>query len=296
MNSDQVLILTFDESDRQARELAHYLELEYRLINTRHFPDGESLVTLPLPLSEHIAIYCSLFNPNAKLIDFILACGALKEKGVKRISLIAPYLSYMRQDIENHPGEAVSQQIIGKLLCNYIDDIITVDPHLHRIDSLYDAYPLNNAISLSAEGIIGDYIREHYQDVLLLGPDGESEQWVSVAAQKAGCDYGVATKIRKGDRSVEITLPDIDLSNKKILLVDDMISTGGTLINITEMLKEKSSTVEAAIVTHCLCSDEDEKKILASGIKSIVSADSIPHHSNQIRLNRLIGDAFKAIV
>jgi ribose-phosphate pyrophosphokinase len=230
------------------------------------------------------------------LIDLVLACDTAKQKGAKRITLITPYLAYMRQDRENQPGEVVSQQVIGKLLCRYIDDIITVDPHLHRISRLSEAYPLKNAISLSAEKIIGDYIKDNFHNVLLMGPDGESQQWVSAAAERANCSYGVATKIRKGDRSVEITLPDIDLSNKKIILVDDMISTGGTIIKITNMLNQLGSTVEAAIATHCLCSVEDEKKIQASGISKIISTDSIPHHTNKISLTTLLGNAAKEII
>ena len=292
----KTLILSPEESREQAEKLAHYTGLEHKTIGIRYFPDGESLVTLPLPLDQHLVVYFNLHNPNAKLIELILACSAARKKGVQRISLITPYLAYMRQDIENHPGEAISQQIIGEMLCNYIDDIITVDPHLHRIENLSQAYPLKNAISLSAEGIIGDYIKETYTDVLLLGPDGESQQWVSAAAERAGYSYGVATKIRQGDRSVVITLPEMALDNKKIVLVDDMISTGGTIIKIASMLKDRHSTIEAAIVTHCLCTHEDEQKILDSGVRKIISTESIPHSTNVISLTHLIGNAVKKII
>ncbi|MDH5217373.1 MAG: ribose-phosphate diphosphokinase [Gammaproteobacteria bacterium] len=290
------LILSSEESQMQAEKLARYIGLEHKTIDVRYFPDGESLVTLPLPLNEHLIVYFNLHNPNAKLIELILACSTARRKGAQRITLITPYLAYMRQDIENHPGEAISQQIIGEMLCNYIDDIITVDPHLHRIENLSQAYPLKNAISLSAEGIIGDYIKETYTDVLLLGPDGESQQWVSAAAERAGCSYGVATKVRQGDRSVVITLPEMALDNKKIVLVDDMISTGGTIIKIASMLKDRHSTIEAAIVTHCLCTHEDEQKILDSGVRKIISTESIPHSTNVISLTHLIGNAVKKII
>lgn len=292
----QTQLLSFEECKEQATGLADFLNIEYKQIQLHRFPDGESLVTLPPSLTPHIVIYTSLHQPNSKLIELILACGAAKEKGVSQITLVAPYLAYMRQDIENKPGEAVSQRIIGKLISTYIDGIVTVDPHLHRIDRLEQAYPLEDAVSLSANTIIGDYIKANFDNVMLLGPDGESEQWVSRAAQRAGCHYGVATKVRKGDRKVEITLPDIDLSNKRILLVDDMISTGGTLVKITGMLHELNSEVEAAIVTHCLCSEEDEQKLFDAGIKKIISTDSIPHHSNRIALKELLGNAVKEII
>ncbi len=101
-----------------------------------HFPDGESLIRLPPSLPEHVIVCRSLNQPNDKLIELLLCATTARELGAKRLTLVAPYLSYMRQDIANQPGEAVSQRIVGKLLAELFDDVLTVDPHLHRISSL----------------------------------------------------------------------------------------------------------------------------------------------------------------
>ena len=288
-------LIFFDEDKTQASALASCLNIKALPIQLHRFPDGESLVRLPPSLSSHVLVFRTLDHPNDKLIELILACAGARKAGVQRISLICPYLSYMRQDCENHPGEVISQQVIGELLCRYIDDIITVDPHLHRIQHLEQAYPLQHALSLSAAETIGAFIRGNFSNSLLVGPDEESQQWVSIAAEIADCEFIVANKTRLGDRQVEITLPEHDYKGRSVILVDDMISTGGTLINIAQQLKSRDASVAACIVTHCLCSEEDEKKILCAGIPQIISCDSIAHNSNRITLASLLADAVRKL-
>lgn len=289
------MIISFSEGEKAARLLADNLSIDYAAIASKKFPDGESLVRLPLPLKKNLIIYRSLDRPNDKIIELIMACDAARSKGVEHICLVTPYLAYMRQDIENQPGEAISQTIIGKLLSNYIDEIITVDPHLHRVSSLNQNYHLQSAISLSATQQIGEYIAEQFPGAIILGPDAESEQWVSAAAEIAGSDFVVANKVRRGDRDVEITLPQRDYKGQDVVLVDDIISTGGTFISIAKMLKQQGANIKACIVTHCLCSKEDEQKVIAAGIPSIISTDSVPHHSNDIVLTELLADSIRQI-
>lgn len=289
------MIICFSEGETPARAIAESLSIDYATIATKKFPDGESLVRLPLPLKKNLIIYRSLDRPNDKIIELIMACDAARAKGVEHICLVTPYLAYMRQDIENQPGEAISQTIIGKLLSNYIDEIITVDPHLHRVTSLNQNYHLHTAIALSATQQIGEYIAEHYKGAIILGPDAESEQWVSAAAEIAETDFVVANKVRHGDREVHITLPQRDYKGKDIVLVDDIISTGGTFISIAKLLKQQGAEIKACIVTHCLCSELDEQKVLEAGIPSIISTDSVPHHSNRIALTELLADSIRQI-
>lgn len=88
---------------------------------------------------------------------------------------------------ENHPGEAVSQQVIGKLLTDDFDEVITVDPHLHHISKLFQATPIQNAIAISAGNAIGRFLKNNYPQGILLGPDSESEEWVKEIATEIGC-------------------------------------------------------------------------------------------------------------
>ncbi|PIE40880.1 MAG: phosphoribosylpyrophosphate synthetase, partial [Gammaproteobacteria bacterium] len=189
-----MLLLSFDHYQAPAKKIAKELGIPFSLINTHKFPDGESLVQLPEPLPEKI-IFCQTFDfPNDKLIEIFIAAQAARQQGVKDITLIAPYLCYMRQDKAFQPGQAVSQKIIGPFLADIFDHIITVDPHLHRIKTLKEAMPTQTAVALTAAQELGNFVKNRFQDAVFVGPDEESEQWVSVVAQPGGNDFLVASK------------------------------------------------------------------------------------------------------
>lgn len=291
-----MMILAFPDYLSQAQRLAARLNAPLAEVTLHHFPDSESLIRLPPSLPEHVIVCRSLNQPNDKLIELLLCATTARELGAKRITLVAPYLSYMRQDIANHPGEAVSQRIIGKMLADLFDDVLTVDPHLHRISSLDQAIPIKNAISLTAADEIGRFLKQTLNYAVLLGPDGESEQWVANIAGKIGFDYAIAHKERLGDKQVEITLPDCDYRNKPVVIIDDVASTGRTLAQAARLLQAAGSKDVYAVVTHALFCDDAEAHILKAGIKTIWSTDSIDHRTSCIKLDTLLADAIKAII
>ncbi len=290
-----MIILAFPDYLSQAQRLAARLGIPLAEVVLHHFPDGESLVRLPSSLPEHVIVCRSLNQPNDKLIELLLCATTARELGAKRLTLVTPYLSYMRQDIANQPGEAVSQRIIGKLLADLFDDVLTVDPHLHRISSLAQAIPIKNAISLTAADEIGTFLKEQFKHALLLGPDSESEQWVAAIADNIGFDYAIADKNRLGDKQVEMTLPDSDYRNKPVIIIDDMASTGRTIAKAAGLLQAAGSKGIYAVVTHALFCDDAYDHILKAGVKTIWSTDSIDHPSSCIKLDALLADAVKAI-
>ncbi len=290
-----MMILAFPDYLSQAQRLAARLDVPLVEVVLHHFPDGESLIRLPPSLPEHLVICRSLNQPNDKLVELLLCATTARELGARRLTLVAPYLSYMRQDIANQPGEAVSQRIIGKLLAELFDDVLTVDPHLHRISFLTQAIPIKNAISLSAAEAIGIFLQGKFKHALLLGPDSESEQWVANIANNIGFDYAIAHKNRLGDRQVQITLPDGDFRNKSVVIIDDMASTGRTLAKAAGLLQAGGSTDIYAVVTHALFCGDAYAHILDAGVKTIWSTDSIDHPSSCIKLDALLADAIKAI-
>jgi ribose-phosphate pyrophosphokinase len=290
-----MLILAFPDYLSQAQRLADRLNAPLAEVILHHFPDRESFIRLPPSLPEHVIVCRSLNQPNDKLIELLLCATTARELGAKRLTLVAPYLCYMRQDFADEPGVAVSQRIIGKLLAGLFDDVLTVDPHLHRISSLNQAIPIKNAISLTAADEIGRFLKQKLDYALLLGPDSESEQWVATIANKIGFDYCIAHKERRGDKQIEMTLPDNNF-NKPIVIIDDMASTGRTLGKATRLLQAAGSKDIYAVVTHPLFCDDAEAHILQAGIKTIWSTDSIDHPTSCIKLDALLANAIKAII
>jgi ribose-phosphate pyrophosphokinase len=288
-----MLVIGFDDYRPQAQRLADALQADYQEVNHHTFPDGESLIQVPTELPAHVILVRSLHQPNSKIIELLFSASALRRHGAKRITLVAPYLCYMRQDTENHPGEAVSQQVIGKLLAEHFDDVITVDPHLHRISRLFQAIPIQNAIAISAGGVIGNYLKNIIKTGVLVGPDSESEQWVKEIAADIGFSYVIATKIRSGDKQVAVHIPQQDYQGQNTIIIDDMASTGRTIAHATEKLLQAGAKQVDAIVTHPLFFGDAERFIQQSGVTNIRSTDSITHPTNAIYLAPLLASQIK---
>jgi len=289
------MLLGFEEYEAQSQRLAEALGRSYARVAVHHFPDGESKVTLPAELPAHVVVCRSLDRPNDKLIELLLTATTARQLGAQRLTLVAPYLCYMRQDTAFTVGEAISQPIIGRFLAELFDDIVTVDPHLHRTHHLVDAVPATYAVALSASVAMSDFMRTH-PNAILLGPDSESVQWVRTIAESSGLTYGVANKQRLGDREVHITLPDLDLEEKSIVLVDDVISSGETIAIAAQCCFKKGAKRVDVLVTHPLLAQGAIERLQQVGVGEIWSTDSIPHSSNRIVLADLLAETVRTIV
>lgn len=296
----QSLLLYFAEEALPARRLAEACGLPAAAVESHRFPDEELRLRLPLQpgqaLPEQLVLYRSLDRPNEKLVELLLLAGEARRLGVQRLWLVAPYLAYMRQDMAFHPGEVVSQQIIGPFLAGLFDGVITVDPHLHRIASLAEAIPRGVAVSLSGAPMLAELIAEQVEQPLLLGPDAESAQWVGQAAAVHGWPHGVCTKLRSGDRQVQISLPALDLRGRNVVLLDDVASSGRTLAAAAQQaLAAGAATVDVA-VTHALFAGDALAVIAVAGVGRVWSTDCISHPSNAIAMAPCLAQALQPLL
>lgn len=286
-------ILGFPEYQIPAQQLAEALGLPYLGTEIHQFPDQESKVILPENLPDHLILCRSLHIPNSKLIELLFVANAARQQGVQQLTLVAPYLCYMRQDKAFQSGEIVSQKIIGEFLAQLFDCIITVDPHLHRISSLGQAIPGSQAISLTATQALGAFLTEQKKDYFLIGPDEESEQWVAAIAASGDYDYAIASKIRHSDRDVRVSLPDINVTKRDVVLVDDMVSTGYTMIEAAKQLVSRGTNSISCLVTHPLFTEDAVQAMQQNGITNIWSSNSILHPTNRVFLTPLLTDAIR---
>ncbi len=227
------------------------------------FPDGESRLRLPPALPADVVLCRSLDHPNDKLVELLIAAAAARELGAVRVTLVAPYLCYMRQDMAFTPGEAVSQRIVGRLLAERFDRVVTVDPHLHRVSDLGEAIPSGHPLALSAAALIARFLQAQLRAPLIVGPDSESEQWVAAIADAAGFDGVACTKTRTGDREVAIELPSCDMTGRDVVLVDDVASTGHTLARAAEQCRARGAARVDVAVTHGLFVGDGDRRAAA---------------------------------
>jgi ribose-phosphate pyrophosphokinase len=278
------LLLYFEEERMNAARIAQAAGLAQQAIQRHHFPDGEVKLRLPPALPERVVLLRTLDHPNEKLIELLLAARTARTLGAQHLTLVAPYLAYMRQDIAFTPGEAVSQRIVGAFLAGLFDALITVDPHLHRVASLKEAVPVPQAIALSGAPLLSDLIAQRRPQALLVGPDEESAQWISQAAARHGFDFAVCHKVRHGDRAVDIELPSIDVAGRAVVLLDDVASTGNTLARATRLLLAAGAASVDVAVTHALFEGDALQLIQQAGVTEIWSTDCIAHASNAVSM------------
>lgn len=288
------LLLHFEDEHESALRLASAAGLELAKIERHRFPDGELKLRLPVSLPESVVILRTLDHPNEKLLELLLAARTARELGARHLTLVAPYLAYMRQDVAFQPGEAVSQRIVGRFLADLFDAVITVDPHLHRVATLQEAVPVPRAIALTGAPLLADLIAERRQRPLLVGPDQESAQWIAQAAARHGFDHAVCRKVRHGDRAVEIELPPIAVAGRAVVLLDDVASTGQTLARAARLLLAASAASVDVAVTHALFAGDAFRVILDAGVGEVWSTDCIRHPSNAVSVAPLIAAALSS--
>jgi ribose-phosphate pyrophosphokinase len=279
----------FEDTLPLATRLAERLGTALRPVEVHRFPDEESLVRVESAGAHRAVLVRSLDRPNPKLIEVLFAADGLRRRGVRELVFVAPYLGYMRQDRAFRDGEAISQRVVARLLGDAFDEVLTIEAHLHRIHSLAEIFSCR-ARSLSAAPLIADWCRTQGRKRLVVGPDAESEPWVRAIAEAAGLPWIVCRKIRRGDRDVQIEVPELPDDVENALIVDDIASSGATLAAATRALRARGLVHVEAIVSHALFGPHAEELLLSAKLDRILSTDTLPHPSNAIGVGDLIAD------
>ena len=289
------MLLYFDDEAAMAARLAAESGLNPVAVARHRFPDGELKLRLPPRLPERVVLLRGLQQPNEKLVELLLVARAARELGARHLTLVSPYLAYMRQDMAFSPGEVVSQRVVGAFLAQLFDAVITVDPHLHRIATLGEAIPVADAIWLSGAPALADWIARERPGALLLGPDEEAGQWVAQAAERIGHDGAVCRKVRHGDRDVAIALPEVELRGRAVVILDDMASTGHTVAQAARLALAAGAVSVDVAVTHALFAEGAEQALHEAGVGAVWSTDCVPHSSNVVPMAPLLARALRQL-
>lgn len=293
----QPLLVALRENEPLATPLAEATGAELARIEVRRFPDGETYLRYDTsPAGRPVVLLCSLDRPDDKFLPLLFAAATARDLGATSVGLVSPYLAYMRQDRRFQPGEAVTSTCFAQALARQIDWLVTVDPHLHRRSALSEIYAVP-AIALHAAPLIAEWIRKSVRQPLLVGPDAESAQWVAAVARDADAPHLVLEKIRRGDRDVEVSAPEIERwRGHTPVLVDDIVSTAHTMIETVGHLVQAGMRGPTCIAVHGLFAGDAYEALLQAGASRIVTSNSVAHATNAIDVTDLLADAVRTMV
>ncbi|EHL30718.1 ribose-phosphate pyrophosphokinase [Legionella drancourtii] len=285
----QPILFSLFGSNHFANAIHQVLGYDIGEITLHQFPDEETVIRIDsLVKDKEVLFIAHLENPNSKILPLLFAAETAKGLGSKKIGLIAPYLPYMRQDKQFHSGESITSKYFARLISDYFDGLITIDPHLHRWHSLSDIYSIP-AKALHATESISNWIKMNVPNPILIGPDAESSQWVSEIALKIDAPFLILEKVRKGDNLVETSMPNIELYRDLTpILVDDIISTAATMIETVTHLKSLKMKAPICIGVHALFSGNAYEELLNAGAEKIITCNTIKHPSNGIDMKDII--------
>ena len=284
-------VFAFGPDEEPARRLALELAVPFGLVSQHVFPDGESLPSVSAA-SRTAILYRQLDRPDAKLMPLLLAADALRRHGAKRLVLVAPYMPYLRQDRVFVPGQPLSRGVIGELLGRAFDRIVTVQAHLHRTHDLGSSFQGAAVDNLQTASLIAK--AEWPDDLVVVAPDVEASPWARDLAQSLGAPWTAFNKERRGDDRVTLTLDNPDqIIRKQVLMIDDIVSTGGTAASAAKLLIETGARTVDLVVVHALFDQVAARKLAAAGVRRVLSTDSVRHPSNHFGLTTLLAQALR---
>jgi ribose-phosphate pyrophosphokinase len=263
-------------------------------LEVRRFPDGEKYLRVLSDVNEQrVTVIQSLHHtPDEFLFEYLLLADALKDLGAKKVIAFIPYFAYARQDERFKPGEALSFKTVSKLIESVgTDEIYTIDMHQHRVLKSSDVFTIPSH-NLSAMPLLADYVKKSgkLENPLVIGPDAEAEQWAKIAAESLGSDYDVFEKKRLGDDHVEIRPRRANARGRDVLIVDDIISTGGTIVEAVKILQSQGARRIGVACTHPILSDGALTRIREAGVQDVVGTDTVPSPISHVTVAPLIAD------
>ncbi|RLF51806.1 MAG: ribose-phosphate diphosphokinase [Thermoplasmata archaeon] len=259
-------IVAGSSSPMLAKNLANELNIEIADVSIKRFPDGECYVKINEEI-KHAIIVQSTY-PDENIIELFLLQDALKRMA-ERIDVVIPYYGYGRQDKIFENGEAISAEKMAKLIQQDADSVILVNPHKEHIIKFFDI----EARICDATPTLAEYFDGKIDAVI--APDKGALEMAKKAGEKIGCKYNHFEKKRISSNEVVMEVKDMELTGKKVLIIDDIISTGGTMVKAIEMLRNQGVNEIYVACIHGLFIGNADERILKAGCKEIVATDTI---------------------
>ncbi len=278
--NEKPLVLGGLNGEHLAIELSSIGSFELGSLEVGKFPDGETYVRVLTDVNDRVVIYINSLqkNVNEAVFETILTIDALRDLGAREVIAVIPYMSYARQDTRFNPGEAISIYTLAKMFkAVKVDHLITVDMHLHRVGNPSNLFGANFHNITGVRELAKYFKRTHkIENTAIIGPDEEAEQWVKTMSNELnGLEYAVLRKTRYTAEKVAIEAGEVNVFGKNVIIIDDIVSTGGTIVEAVKVLKELGAKEIMVGVVHPLLIGNAYSKLLRLGLKDLVGTNTI---------------------
>lgn len=272
-------------SEGLASKMSSIMEIPMARVTRRRFADGELYIKIEEELDESIVVGSTY--PDQGIIDILLTHNALKNAGSKRQILVVPYFGYARQDSMFQPYEAISAKVISDILYERFEKIFVVN--MHSPEGM--AFMKDKGIEIRAEVIIGEQVAKDDNDIVVSPDDGFIDEARNIS-RVSGKEAIALEKKRISDTKVQISIPDdLKLDGKRVALVDDLISTGGTILEASKILKQHGASKINVYCIHGLFISGTSK--YSGFVDSISTTDTIEGPFSKISVSNLVATKLK---
>lgn len=286
------ILFALPGNEATTAQLSELLGWEQGSLQVRLFPDGESYVRYHSEVKgRQVVLVCTMNRPDEGFMPMYFAAGIARDLGAASVGLVAPYLAYMRQDAVFNAGEGITSGHFARLVSSVFHWMVTIDPHLHRHHVLAEIYTIPTRV-VHAAPAISQWIVSNVTQPLVIGPDAESEQWAAEVARGANCPCIILEKVRRGDRDVEVSVPDTARwQHHTPVIVDDIASTARTMIAAVGRVRNAGLPAPVCVAVHPLFAGSAYEELMASGVARTASCDTVPHGTNVIPVASLLAPA-----
>lgn len=284
MNSE-IKIFTGNESRYLSEKIAENAGIGLGKSSCPHFADGEFEPCYEETIRGSFTfIIQSTFAPSDNLFELLLMIDAAKRASAYKIIAVMPYFGYARQDRKDRPRVSIGAKLVADILSTAgIDRLITMDLHADQIQGFFDV-PVDH---LSAVALFIPYIQQlGLKDIVVASPDTGGTKRANVFAKHLGTDMVICHKTRTEANIINSMTLIGDVENKDVIIVDDIIDTGGTIAKAANLMKAKGARSVRACATHAVLSGSAIERLEASALDEILLTDTIPlnRHSEKITI------------
>ncbi len=281
-------ILSGTSNTKLSKEISKQLKLKLVNTNIKRFSDGEIYIEINENIrGNSVFVIQSTSNPaNDNLMELLLCIDALRRSSAKNITAVIPYYGYARQDRKVVPRTSISAKVVANLITNAgASRVVTVDLHAGQIQGFFDM-PVDN---LFTTPLFARYIKKKLKNkkLICVSPDVGGVQRTRGLATKIKADLAIIDKRRPRPGKSKVMNIIGNVKGKTCIIVDDIIDSGGTIINAVDALKKNGATEVYVFITHAVLSGDAANKIKKSKIKKLVITDSIDN-SHKIKNNNKI--------